>query len=152
MRRRRRRHDGRRRRRDRRVRRLPRFFLSCATRMTRGGDGSSLTGGARSRCISRRRPSRAWPSSSRGSGAFFFRFLLLSPFSLSLLWRFFHSVALELTPFRKNRLQLPCIPRLVFSPFRFGVWEGRASHTVYPPPRSVFSALNLTPLHRVKGK
>ena len=28
----------------------------------------------------------------------------------------------------------------------------RASHTVYPPPRSVFSALNLTPLHRVKGE
>ena len=28
----------------------------------------------------------------------------------------------------------------------------RASHAVYPPPHSVFSALNLTPLSRVKGE
>lgn len=28
----------------------------------------------------------------------------------------------------------------------------RASKTVYPPPQLVFSAMNLTPLHTVKGK
>ncbi|KAL3778865.1 hypothetical protein ACHAW5_009344 [Stephanodiscus triporus] len=39
-----------------------------------------------------------------------------------------------------------------FSSLAKFVARERASHTVYPPPRSVFSALNLTPLHRVKGK
>lgn len=32
------------------------------------------------------------------------------------------------------------------------VFFARASHTVYPPPNSIFSALNLTPLSRVKGE
>ncbi len=43
---------------------------------------------------------------------------------------------------RSSSLLLPCVSSFFY----------RASHTIYPPPNSIFSALNLTPLSRVKGE
>lgn len=36
--------------------------------------------------------------------------------------------------------------------YMFYYMLSRTSKTVYPPPQLVFSSLNLTPLHKVKGK
>ena len=69
-----------------------------------------------------------------------------SPFSLGRgVARTVH-LTLEHAPFHPQMLDrrhiLPCVSS----------FSDRASHTIYPPPNSIFSALNLTPLSRVKGE
>lgn len=73
-----------------------------------------------------------------------------SPFSLGRGVARTH-LTLELAPFHpqntailldRRHTLLPCVSSFF----------ARASHTVYPPPNSIFSALNLTPLSRVKGE
>ncbi len=57
---------------------------------------------------------------------------------------------LELAPSTPKTLQF-CSIVVILLPCVSSFFH-RASHTVYPPPHSLFSALNLTPLSRVKGE